>query len=103
MAKREAADRQRIRKALESSTMTPHTLVPAWKKTENEEAAVQRRGAVRVQDVKPIGRRVNDANNSYLAKASKTVKKATTKAALEQSGVGIRTTRAFGVAPMRLL
>jgi hypothetical protein len=99
MAKRESVDRERLRQALQKSTSTAHVLVPNWKQSENEQQSQLRRARVPA----PTGRKLNSANNAAAKKAAKTMTPAATAATYAQSGVGIKTTEAFGVKPVGLL
>ncbi len=73
-------DRQRLKKALSKSTSTPHD-----------------------NNLQPSARKQNDANNSHLKKGANTSPPEVTKSTMLKSGVGIATTRAFGVPPLKLL
>ena len=99
MAKREAADRARLKQALEKSSSTQHTMVPNWKRSENEQSNRIRRGAV----PKPVGRKLNEHNNLAAKKRSNTSPPKVTAATLLASGVGKKTTEAFGVPPLQLV
>ena len=96
---REKRDTARLKDALEKSSSTAHVLVPNWKKSENEQQSRLRRAAV----PQPVGRKLNDHNNAAAKKRANLSPPKATAATLRGSGVGIKTTEAFGVAPLQLL
>jgi hypothetical protein len=94
---RQKRDTERLRQALQQSTSTQHVIVPASRNAENEQQNRLRRAAV------PQGRKLNANNNAAAKKAAKTMSPQATKSTLLQSGVGIKTTEAFGVKPLQLI
>ena len=93
---REKRDRARLKDALQKSSSTVHVLVPNWKKSENEQQSRLRRASA----PKPAGRKLNDTNNAAAKRRAKTTTTAGDREAARQSGIGIKTGRAFGIPPI---